>query len=80
MTICLTRDELIQITGKKHRDAQLRVLVALGIDYKERPDGEILVLRTLVEKALGAKRAAERKRRNEPDWDALKPHHNKKHR
>jgi uncharacterized protein DUF4224 len=70
VSICLTRAELIELTGKKQRNAQLRVLVALGIDYKVRPDGEILVLRSLVEAALGGKRT--RTVCVEPNWEALK--------
>lgn len=71
MTICLTREELVELTGKKHRDAQQRVLVALRIEHKMRPDGEILVARALVEQWLGVKVKKEA-RVHEPDWDALK--------
>ena len=55
MAICLTHEELVLITGRKYRDAQLRALRALGIGYKERFDGKIVVSTTHAEKLLGFK-------------------------
>lgn len=48
MTLCLTPAELESLTGKQRRSAQLRVLQALGIPARVRPDGSLLVLRSHV--------------------------------
>lgn len=40
----LNREELIQLTGKRTRTAQARVLRHLGIDFRVRPDGKIIVI------------------------------------
>ncbi len=39
----LTIPELAEITGKTRRGAQSRVLTHLGIPFKTRPDGSIVV-------------------------------------
>lgn len=48
MTLTLTPDELIELTGKQRRSAQLKVLQALAIPFRVRPDGSLLVLRAHV--------------------------------
>lgn len=45
MTLTLSQSELEELTGKQRRSAQIRVLDALGIRFKVRPDGSLLVLR-----------------------------------
>lgn len=68
----LTPAEIAQLTCRKNRDAQARVLVYLEIEHRVRPDGSLLVLRSTVESLLGAATPAKlRKRRQEPNWDAL---------
>ena len=49
----LTPDELVSLTTEERRSAQRRVLEALGIPHKVRPDGSLVVLRVAVEIALG---------------------------
>lgn len=39
----LARDDIIELTGKVRRSAQARVLDALGIPYRRRTDGSIVV-------------------------------------
>jgi hypothetical protein len=39
----LAANTLIELTGKVKRPAQARVLSALGIPYRRRPDGTIVV-------------------------------------
>lgn len=39
----LSIQELIELTGKQRRRAQARVLDALGIPYRLRPDGSLVV-------------------------------------
>lgn len=68
----LNDDELEQLTKRKRRDAQRRVLVALGIEHKVRPDGSLVVLAAHVEKLLGGARRG-KVENDEPDWDAIAP-------
>lgn len=49
----LTADQLEEITGKRRSRSQVDVLAALGIPYKVRPDGKVIVLRAAFEVALG---------------------------
>ena len=55
MSIRLTHKELVLITGRKSRGAQLRTLVALGIECKVAPDGKVVVSTGYAEKLLGFK-------------------------
>jgi hypothetical protein len=41
--VILTQQDLTLITGKRQRSAQRRVLSALSIPYRLRPDGSIVV-------------------------------------
>jgi hypothetical protein len=54
MTICLTREELVQLTGKTERsqkryDSQAKELDALGISYIRCSDKTWIVFRPLVD-------------------------------
>ncbi len=40
----LEPDEIVRLTGKKTRPAQARALRRMKIDYRVRPDGEIIVV------------------------------------
>ncbi len=40
----LNRDEIIRLTGKQTRPAQARSLRRMGVDFRTRPDGEIIVI------------------------------------
>jgi len=42
----LNREEVIRLTGKRTRPAQARILRHMGIDFRTRPDGEIIVVDT----------------------------------
>jgi hypothetical protein len=46
----LTDSEIAEITQRQRRQAQSRVLKALGIRHQVRPDGSILVFRHAVDK------------------------------
>jgi hypothetical protein len=39
----LNRDDLVELTQRQKPSAQARVLEALGINYKRRPDGSLVV-------------------------------------
>jgi Domain of unknown function (DUF4224) len=50
----LARADLEQLTGRKRAGAQRRALDAMGIVYLTGPDGHPRVLRSLVERLMGA--------------------------
>ncbi len=49
----LTKDELVELTGKVRRSAQARVLRDLGIKVTRRPNGSLIVARAHRDAALG---------------------------
>jgi len=49
MSLCLTVDELKELTGKMRPTAQRKALNIMGIDSRTRPDGKLIVLRSAVE-------------------------------
>ena len=54
MGIILNEQELTEITGKKRNSAQVRVLRALRIPVKVRPDGFPLVSRATYDQIMGS--------------------------
>lgn len=67
----LDAEEIQQMTDRKTRVAQRRMLNALGIVYRIRADGGLLVLRAHVEHELGGAPAAPtRKKEFVPNWSA----------
>lgn len=71
MGLFLDSDELAAITSKQRRSAQRRVLNALGISHKVRPDGTLVVLRSHVERQLGGHVPGPAKKEPEPNWGAM---------
>lgn len=67
----LTPAEIAELTRKQRCNAQRMVLNALGIQYKVRPDGSLLVLRTHVEKELGGAPTGKSKKAQEPNWEMV---------
>lgn len=57
----LDTDELVELTGKKRCDAQVRALRGMGIEHRIRPNGTVAVSRLHVEQTLGAMIATEKK-------------------
>jgi hypothetical protein len=51
--VILTPDEIAELTGKQRQAAQRSELDALGIPYKVRRDGSLVVLRVAAQVALG---------------------------
>jgi hypothetical protein len=49
----LTNAELVELTRMRRQAAQRRVLDAIGVPYRMRPDGSLVVLRAAVDLALG---------------------------
>lgn len=70
----LDSSEVKELTGRTQHASQAKVLRAMGIEHKARPDGTIAVLRSHVETALGGgvPAAARKKAPPEPNWGALR--------
>jgi len=66
MAIGCSKQELFEITDKKQPAAQVRVLRAMGIEHRQRPNGTVFVLRSHVDHLLGAPEA---KRPDDSEWD-----------
>lgn len=67
----LSNVEIEELTGKKRRSAQAKVLNVLGITHKVRPDGSLVVLRAHVETVLGGKIRLPPGASTKPNWAAL---------
>ena len=63
--------DLVAITKRTRKSAQSRVLTALGIEHKRRPDGSIFVLWPSVENAYANKPAA-RAKKAAPDFSMVR--------
>lgn len=71
MTMFLTKEQLIELTGRKVRPAQVKALRSMGISHKVRPDGSVAVLTSHIEKALDGLPEKARMKEWQPDWSAL---------
>lgn len=65
----LTPDELVDITGRQRRSAQVRVLNEMRIPFRMNPDGKVLVVREQYLTAAGGKPTDQRQ--TEPDFEAI---------
>jgi hypothetical protein len=65
--------ELEGLTGRRRPNAQIRVLQAMGIEHKVRPDRTIAVLREHVNNVFsGTTRSPGRRHKSEaPNWAAI---------
>ena len=72
MSIVLDDKEISDLTGRQRSDAQARVLRAMGIDFRTRPDGSLAVLRTVVEKAMGGSVTSTARKDNGPRFDLVR--------
>lgn len=67
----LTDEEIASLTQKKRYATQRRVLNALGVTHKIRPDGSIAILRSHVEQVFGGNVTPPKRCPTEPNWAAL---------
>ena len=69
----LEDDDIEKLTRRVRRAAQRRVLTAMGIEHRPRPDGSLVVLRSHVEKLLDGALANAKitVKNNEPDWSKV---------
>lgn len=67
----LEEDEIIQLSGRRRRNAQASALSFMGIEYKMRPDGSLAVLRSHVEKLFGERIQPRNARKAQPRFDLV---------
>jgi hypothetical protein len=66
VSLCLTKDELAELTEYRRRDRQIAALVAMRIRFRVTPTGAIKVLRSDVESRTNRERYG-----REPDYAAI---------
>lgn len=68
----LSHQELIKLTGRTRKDAQVCALRFMGIEHRLRPDGSVVVSRSHVERILGGSSTDKlNKSIVEPNWSAI---------
>ena len=69
----LNPEEIIDLTHKRNRTAQVKALRRMGIEHKVRPNGTVAISRSHIEKVFGgnASSAMILKKEIEPNWSAL---------
>lgn len=69
----LTPEEVIELTHKKKRSAQICALRGMGIEHRIRPDGTIAIMRSHIEKILGglASKNDRINHQKQPNWSAF---------
>lgn len=67
----LSDDEIAALTKKQRHPAQRKVLNAMGITHKVRPDGSLAVSASHVKRLLGDVATAKVDKEQEPDWSAM---------
>ena len=67
----LNQDELNSLTGKERPSAQARALRQMGIEYRQRPDGSIAVLRAHVEQIFGLGVSSSNRRKTAPNFSMV---------
>jgi hypothetical protein len=69
-SLCLTPREIEEITQKKRYAAQQRMLRAMGLESKARPDGSVFVDRAHYEEwGRGGRRTGDREEKTQPRWE-----------
>lgn len=72
MSTFLDDDAMYELTRKRRHAAQRRALDALGVQYRQRPDGSLAVLHAHVQRIFGAGAASDKVKKDaEPNWDAM---------
>ncbi len=66
MSLCLTKEELVELTDYRRRDRQIAALVAMRVRFRVTPTGAIKVLRSDVESRNQRERYG-----REPDYAAI---------
>jgi len=71
--VILSQQELVELTGRIRKDAQVRALRFMGIEHRLRPDGTIAVSRQHVETILSGNSSNSDKLNKSvvPNWSAI---------
>jgi hypothetical protein len=68
----LSYEEIQALTQRKVRSAQVRVLKAMGIEHRVRPDGSVAILRAHITKVFdGATETKKQTKQAVPNWEAI---------
>lgn len=68
----LSAQEIQTLTDRKVRPAQVKVLKAMGIEHKVRPDGSVAILRAHIIKVFdGSTESNHQIKQAVPNWDAM---------
>jgi hypothetical protein len=68
----LSYEEIQALTHRKVHSAQVRVLKAMGIEHRVRPDGSVAILRAHVLKVFDGHVEKQAKNKHvEPNWEAM---------
>lgn len=68
----LSYEEIQALTQRKVRSAQVRVLKAMGIEHRVRPDGSVAILRAHITKVFdGLVESKKQTKHAEPNWEAM---------
>jgi hypothetical protein len=66
-------EEIKSLTKRTVRPAQVKVLKAMGIEHKVRPDGSVAILRAHINKVFDGNpdKASPKTKEAEPNWEAI---------
>lgn len=68
----LVPEEVVALTNRKVRSAQVKALKAMGIEHKVRPDGSVAILRNHITKVFdGSPENLVKQKVVTPNWDAM---------
>ena len=67
----LCPEDVIALTNKTRHRAQAHALDVIGIHYKTRADGSLIVSRSHVEQSLSMLQQTSRSNMIEPNWNAI---------
>lgn len=69
----LTENEIIELTQRRYRNAQVQAITQMGIDHKVRPDGSVTILREHIQKMFSGETVeTKRRKKSEPDFSEVK--------
>ena len=74
MSMFLSQEEIVELTGKKRRPAQVSALNMMGIEHKVNADGRVIVLTSHIENVFGGNmktRLESKNTKQQPDWGAI---------
>jgi hypothetical protein len=68
----LDPEEIVALTNRKVRTAQVRALKSMGIEHRVRPDGSVAILRNHITKVFdGVPDSPSKQKIARPNWEAI---------